>query len=249
MKKLELNVEELIAILKIQSESDSETEMRNHIVKKVGSIEGTTIEVDDSGNVIVEKGNAKLKACVCSHIDTVHSYSPSFRLTIEGNRISATPVGVGGDDKCGIYTCIELLKHCDNLKAIFFSQEEIHCVGSSAIDLRHFDNCKCLIEIDRRNASDLITSRRNSRTVSNEFMDDIRASVEDFGYVETQGFNTDVFTIQSRIAPKTLSAINVSCGYYNPHTNDEYILTDELENSVNFVKSVIDSLKDTVYTL
>jgi putative aminopeptidase FrvX len=249
MEKIKLNEQELLEILNIQSTRNESTDMRNHIIKKVDDIEGTTIEVDNHGNIIVEKGNAELKVCVCSHTDTVHNYSPTFRLKIEGNRISATSTGVGGDDKCGIYACIELLKHCDNLKAVFFSMEESGCIGASDIDLQHFDNCKCLIEIDRRNAYDLITFHLGVRTVSDEFTDDIRESVEQYGYVETQGLGTDVFRIQERMFSEKLSAINVSCGYYNPHKITEYILTDELEHCVNFVKSIIDSLRDTVYNL
>jgi putative aminopeptidase FrvX len=245
---MKLNKQLLIEILEIQSFKDSEVDMLNHVLAKVGNIEGTKIEVDDFGNIIVEKGDAPLKACVCSHLDTVHDYSPLFELIIDGVQISATPVGVGGDDKCGIYACIELLKHCDNLKAIFFSREEIGCIGSSNIDLRHFDNCKCLIGIDRKNSHDLITYR-SSRTVSDKCINDIATPILNYGYVETKGFGTDVFKIQSRLFPETLSAINVSCGYYNPHTNDEYILTNELEHSVNFVKAVIDSLKNIRYIL
>jgi putative aminopeptidase FrvX len=245
---MKLNKQSLIEILEIQSSAKMELNMRNHILTTTANIEGTNIEVDNFGNVIVEKGDAPLKACVCSHIDTVHRYSPSFELIINGDRISATPVGVGGDDKCGIYACIELLKHCDNLKAVFFSREEIGCVGSSHIDLKHFANCKCLAGIDRRNANDLITTYFD-RTVSDDFFNDIFASVLQFGYVETAGLTTDVFTIQSRMSPETLSAINVSCGYYCPHSNEEYILVNELEHSVNFVKSIIDSLQDIRYIL
>jgi hypothetical protein len=34
------------------------------------------------------------------------------------------PTGIGGDDKCGVYACLELLKELPNLKAAFFVSEE-----------------------------------------------------------------------------------------------------------------------------
>jgi putative aminopeptidase FrvX len=48
------------------------------------------------------------------------------------------PTGIGGDDKCGVYACLELLKELPNLKAAFFVSEETGCHGSKKADPNFF---------------------------------------------------------------------------------------------------------------
>ena len=44
------------------------------------------------------------------------------------------PTGIGGDDKCGIFICLELLKSLDKVKIGLFVSEETGCHGSSKCD-------------------------------------------------------------------------------------------------------------------
>ena len=73
--------------------------------------------------------------------------------------------------------------------------------------------------------------------------DFIKASgFEDFGYKFDEGSVTDVLTLLER--GLKISCLNLSCGYYHPHTDQEVTDIDELENCQNLVFHMIDTMTD-----
>jgi hypothetical protein len=53
-------------------------------------------------------------------------------------------------------------------------------------------------------------------------------------------FSTGSFSDISVLMPEAkLSAVNLSCGYYNPHTTTEYVLYDEMMDTVEAAKTLI----------
>lgn len=121
------------------------------------------------------------------------------------------------------------------MKCAFFVGEEIGCVGSSRVDLDFFRDCRFIIEPDRMNGHDLITSMMCGDVCSEDFIKDIGA--EKFGYVEEEGSITDVGElVESGVG---ISCLNLSCGYYAPHTDREYTNLAELENCLNFVRHIV----------
>ena len=50
---------------------------------------------------------------------------------------------------------------------------------------------------------------------------------------------TDVGTLKERQLP--VSAINLSCGYYNPHSDEEITVKADLLNCLHFVESIIEN--------
>lgn len=91
--------------------------------------------VDDMGNIYVTKQtdqNIGFFPCVVAHTDTVHNIDTiNIQETILPNTQNimkpslnafnneGKPTGIGGDDKCGVYACLELLKELPNLKGVF----------------------------------------------------------------------------------------------------------------------------------
>ena len=78
--------------------------------------------------------------CVISHTDTVHNIEVinvveemlpdaqgNVKLSLKAYNDDVNPTGIGGDDKCGVYACLELLKELPNVKAAFFVSEETGC--------------------------------------------------------------------------------------------------------------------------
>ena len=194
--------------------------------------------VDDYGNIIATKGESSLYPCFCSHLDTVHLYPNGFKLLYqeEKNRKylfacdnNKKSVGIGGDDKCGIFVCLYLLKRIDNIKVIFFSQEETGGIGSSNIDLKVFDDCKFLASIDRWNGHDFIDKYNNETTISNTLKKQISSLLKKYDYFSNYGLFTDCFNIMERGID--LSCFNLSCGYYSHHSQNEYVDLNELYNA------------------
>ena len=106
-------------------------------------------------------GNISHFPCVVAHTDTVHNIDTinvveeqlpnaqkEVKLSLKAYNNEGNPTGIGGDDKCGVYACLELLKELPNLKAAFFVAEETGCKGSSNADSKFFKNIGYVIQFD-----------------------------------------------------------------------------------------------------
>ena len=131
---------------------------------------------------------------------------------------------------------LKCLKKFDHIKAVFFVGEEVGCVGSGKCDMNFYDDCRYVIQCDRRNGDDLITSIGGwTQLCSPEFINDIKPEL--FGYKEECGLITDVGELKER--GLKVSAINLSCGYYEPHTDKEFVIKSEVLNCLAFVEHII----------
>ena len=242
-----MNTELLFQLYSIHSPSGSEKRMRKFLRKQAKRRGAQSIVTDAYGNLLITKGSAETFPCVAAHIDQVQNFhSKDFTVVQIGDDIIGwspkchKQQGLGADDKNGVFICLECLERFDNIKVAFFVGEETGCVGSSDVDLSFFSDCRFIIEPDRRGGSDLITSMFCGDVCSEKFVDAINAS--DFGYNEERGSVTDVGELVERGVG--ISCLNLSCGYYNAHTDEEMVILSELENCLNFVVRIIETCTD-----
>lgn len=144
---------------------------------------------------------------------------------------------MGADDKNGIWIALKCLESYDCIKIAFFVGEEIGCVGSSKTNMEFFNDVRFVIEPDRRERNDLITSISGMELCSEEFIND--TGYARFGYKPTDGLMTDVMELKER--GLEVSCINLSCGYYSPHTGNEFVVKKDLLNCLNFVRHIIET--------
>lgn len=231
----------------IHSPSGNEKKMRRFIIWWIKSnVPGATIVTDQIGNIYVKKGNAETYPCIASHIDQVQkTHSKDFQAMETDDIIFGFSLshrqqeGVGADDKCGIWIALKCLKKFDTLKAVFFVQEEIGCRGSAKADMQFFDDCRYVIQCDRRNGTDLITNIGGwTELCSEDFVNALGA--DKFGYKQAKGMITDVGQLKEN--GLAISAINLSCGYYEPHTDHEFVMKAEVLNCLAFVENIITNL-------
>ena len=230
-------ISNLMNLVSIQSESYNTKSMARHIVKIVQSIGGCTISYDSYKNIYVTKGKAKDYPCMVCHIDTVHDIVKAkvIPINVNGNIIAVNnntleQIGTGGDDKVGIHITLELLKQIDTFKCAFFLDEEVGCVGSSQADFDFFSNTRYVLECDRRGNDDFVNSISSTKLYTKEFSNDISKILKKYDRKETSGGMTDVL----EIAYETdLCVANMSCGYYKPHTDGEYINIDDVIATYN----------------
>lgn len=196
------------------------------------------IQMDEMGNITVSNNaqTASVAPAFCCHLDTVHGGLPEPEVIGDKVLISLNGHGVGGDDKCGVIACLEMLKRVP-CKAIFFREEEKGCIGSKAYDAKSLENNLFCIEIDRRNGCDVINNISGTQLCSEEFS---KRFLEHFKHGKlTNGMMTDVIQLDKA----EINMLNVSSGYYNPHTSHEYVLLDELYANIlcleAFAKDVI----------
>ena len=202
--------------------------------------------VDETGNIYATKGKAKDYPCLVAHIDEVHNKRPEDYTVVQvGNLIfglsenEAKTVGIGADDKNGIWINLKCLEKYKVLKAAFFIGEEIGCVGSDKADMDFFKDCRYVLECDRRGSSDLITEISGMKLCSDEFA---QAAITWMpGFHKTQGMMTDVMTLKEN--GLEVSAVNISCGYYHPHTDGEMTVISDLEYTLKVVQNIISHVK------
>lgn len=234
----------------IHSKSGNEKKMRKFIRRWINkNVENVVVTNDSSGNLYATKGSAENYPCLVSHIDQVqYNHSKDFSVCDNGDAFfgfsmsSKSFQGLGADDKNGIWVCLMCLKKYDNIKCAFFVGEEIGCVGSSKADMNFFNDCRFCLQIDRKGNSDLITEI-SSEMCSKEFLQDVNC--ESYGYKTTHGLMTDVDTLRNN--GLAISCVNISCGYYNPHTDEEFTIKNDLIKCLNFVEHIIEDCTK-VYT-
>ena len=228
-------------LYKINSHSGEEEKIRKFILSYVKKhYTGVKVNTDKLGNIYITKGKAKQYACIAAHMDQVGHYKGQIHVFRHNNIMlgigeHGEQVNLGADDKNGVWIALQMLKYESALKCAFFVGEEIGCTGSNDCNMSFFDDCKFVIQCDRRNGGDFI-----NETWSTELCDDNFVSPElkaKYGYKDTRGMMTDVETLKDR--GLKVACCNMSCGYYNPHTEKEFTDVKELINCLNFVREIV----------
>lgn len=225
----------------ICSPSNDENEIKAFIRKQIQHLP-LSIEEDEYGNLFITKGTAENYPCIAAHLDEVHI--PTERIIHEEEgRIFATdndfqPTGCGADDKNGIWIALQLLECCSALKVALFICEERGCVGAHNCDLRWFDNVRYVIECDRKGNSDFIINGRGQELCDSSFIPE--TILTEFNYFPSNGYTTDVVVLRER--GLSVPCCNLSCGYHNPHSEDEYTNIADLHNCLLMVKKIIHTL-------
>lgn len=243
MKK-ELNFELLKSLYKVFSPSMNEKKMRRFIKRHVNNnISGVTIVQDVAGNLLITKGESDSYPCICAHMDQVQRLHPKDFTCVENDNVifgyspkERKQCGLGADDKNGLFIALECLASYDVIKCAFFVGEEIGCKGSGAVDISFFDDCRYCIQVDRRGNSDMVTNIY-SEMCSEEFIHDVDCFSH--GYDISDGLMTDVAELRERGVE--VSCINLSCGYYEPHTDYEFTSKSDLQKCYDFVCHIIEN--------
>lgn len=184
-------------------------------------------EVENSDGFLYAKGDVPV--LLVAHMDTVHRQLPTNIVEIDG-KISS-PQGIGGDDRCGIFIIMNIIKklHCS---VVLCEDEESGGVGARKFTKSQFIDqldVNYIIEFDRMNANDAVFYSCDNP----EFTD----FVTDFtGFKTAYGSFSDI----SVIAPAAkIAAVNLSCGYYRAHTTDEYVVYEEMMDTVHTAEALI----------
>lgn len=238
--------ERLLNVLRIQSESYDVTRMNEFIINQV--IDMGLIPIIEKDNIYVTKGDVSNYPCIVSHTDTVHKIIPDEDFTILCDESSAmgynkhmkSASGCGGDDKVGIFICLELLRDIENIKVAFFRDEEVGCDGSYDADMSFFADVRFILQCDRKGNNDFVNEIYGAQLQSKRFKKDVSKIISLYGYHFASGMLTDVYALnQSGVS---VSVANMSCGYYNPHCDDEVVVFDDVENCLCMCHDIMVSM-------
>ena len=253
-KALRINTKLLIDTLSVQTYSNNETRMVEYLSDKLGEIEkemDLTLQKDTYGNIYITKGKADTYPCVVSHMDTVAPIVDRYSVHRDGdilfafNRDTKKQTDIGGDDKVGVFVCLQALKDFDNIKVVFYSNEEIGHLGSRYSIKNHKDfytDVNFVLQCDRKNDNDFIYHSGGHRICSEEFLSSCKPYTDALGFKPAIGISTDVDTLVA--GGIGVSAVNISSGYYNPHTNNSSVSVRDVARTYTLVFDILTNLGD-----
>ena len=241
MKKIDVKL--LFKVLGINTSSYKDGKILAFLIKWLNE-HNFTYTRDTFGNLYVQKGKPEpgfYYPCIVSHVDTVHDWKNEEYVQIKQSEevlyawdnLVKQQVGIGGDDLCGVFICLEALKTLPIVKVAFFRQEEIGCLGSEAADLNFFKDCGYIIQPDRLGNDDFSIEMAGLKVASQEFKATVKPVLEKFDYSFAKTSTTDVRTLVKRGVG--ISVTNISSGYYRPHTSTEVVNIDDVNTAFNLV--------------
>lgn len=192
---------------------------------------------DEFGNIYIgfNDKSAGLPILV-AHTDNV--LGPDKEPVFDLNRrcIKGVKNGIGFDDKAGIMAIIALWQHFKEQKfrIIFPADEETGGEGSRMISPKIYSDAKWILELDRKSNKDFIQTSGGTRLCSDEFAEKFL----DMGFELAEGLFTDVNIFKPQA--DYINMANISIGYYNPHTDQEFLDTVAFENTVDCVAEFIE---------
>jgi di/tripeptidase len=225
--------------------------------------------VDEFNNVYATKQESQdlpedfYFPCVISHTDTVHNIDTiniseemlpnaqrEIKLSYKAYNDQGKPTGIGGDDKCGVFACLTLLQELPYLKAAFFVSEETGCHGSLKASEDFFSNVGYGIQFDAPE-NWMITEKCFGQVL----FDRETEFFETCDKVLTEGMNqndmeymvhpyTDVYALRGKF---DFSCINISIGYYNYHTKNEYVVVEDVFNGIDMGRKMIENLGNKLH--
>lgn len=238
----------LIKLYEINAPSLKTQKMKNHIINVLRTMD--CLIRCKNGNIYATKGKSDDYPCIVAHMDEVHNPCRSKRIIVDvdndlifGFDTSTNDfTGIGADDKNGIWIALECIKRLDVCKVAIFRDEEIGCLGSLESDMMFFDDCRFVIQCDRRNSGDFITSIGFTELCDLSFYKYCDAAK--YGYKICEGLMTDVQTLKE--LGLGVASCNLSCGYYNPHTKCEFTRFGELVNCLNLVLHICEKIQHPI---
>ena len=200
---------------------------------------------DKNGNYTLVMGKDP-KVAYTAHYDTVHKVGGVQRVINKDGIISSEGNDcLGADCTSGIYLILEMIKIGIEGVYCIFADEEIGCVGSTAMaeDLKRsleqnlyhpLASCDIMISFDRMGDNSIITHQSGIRTASDEFAKSLSAELE-MGHIAD---NTGSYTDSNEFAKLIPECTNLSVGYQGQHTANEdqdFNYLEDLLYSLTFV--------------
>ena len=203
-------------------------DLKRYTVKQL--TETHNIVLDDDGFVFA-KGT--FPVLLVAHLDTVHKKLPS-KINFKNGAFSS-PNGIGGDDRCGIFMILEIVKQI-NCSVLFCEDEEIGGIGaekfiSTKFAENYIDAFNYIIEFDRKGKNEAVFYNCDNLDFENFI-------TKDFYKVDIGSFS-DISVVAPFLG---CAAVNLSCGYYKAHTKNEYVVWKQMIDSMN---AAIDILNRT----
>jgi tripeptide aminopeptidase len=212
---------------------------------------GHVVEKDAKGNVFMTKGRPAEGGrypLVCAHTDGVHAIHAMKIVPFKEDCLRAVDpitggaMGCGGDDKAGVFICLELMELQPVLKAAFFVGEEVYCKGSFAAAAPFFLDVGYCLEFDspQGNIVSYVCDGQQLFEEDGEFAEIAVPILDSHGMYDWQRHPyTDVAVLKRRF---DFTCINLPAGYYHMHSVNEYVNLLDVANAVTAGNTLVTAL-------
>lgn len=171
-----------------------------------------------------------------AHLDTVHLSKPNNIYFDPMEKVMWSPEGIGGDDRCGVFMILKLLKKYRPY-VLFTEDEEKGCIGANkVVDQILPPKVKFIIELDRRGNNDCVFYECDNEK--------FHEYIESFGFKTAIGSFSDICVLSDEW---DIASVNLSSGYYNEHSDKEIIRLDHMERTLNRVEKILEDEKSEYY--
>jgi len=190
----------------------------------------------DYQNFILIKGNCNIT--IVAHLDIAGDLPQNIIIRNGLIRQYGNSRNVlGGDDRAGVYICLEYLLNSEQRPHILFTtNEEQGCIGTKTMLEQMpsesvnniLENSMFFIQLDRRNHNDCVFYNYEPK----EFIE----YIENFGFKEQYGSYSDITELGEFY---NICGVNLSVGYNNEHTANETLNFHTLHATAIKTKSII----------
>lgn len=240
-------------LVSIYSPSRSEFSMIDYVFDALIKL-NFDVSIDKFGNIMAKRGEFTDKypytkyPILNAHMDTVQSeYDLLHRDFITYSKVmkiyhSHGMAMIGGDDKCGIgiiLSICNLIPKDMPIKVLFTVQEESGSNGIANIPSKWYNDCSFCFTFDRKGNNDIISEYCDRKMCSSEFLQQLIDISSNCGFKmhNEHGSIADTYYIS-----KHVTSVNISSGYYNPHTKNDYISMNDVNNIIFFALSCLNNI-------
>ena len=182
-----------------------------------------------------------LDVALVAHLDTVFDFPPHELFYDRDKDIILTlGQGAGFDDRAGVYAILKILTEWKDVPPtiIFTLGEEEYGIGAREVaasdNLRNeAKRLKYMIELDRQGKDDCVFYQCISK--------DFQNYVSSFGFKEQPGSYSDIYFLMDEWQT---CGVNLSIGYYDEHTDYEYLRPSQMEVTIIRVLKMLKDVKN-----
>lgn len=183
--------------------------------------------IEKDGEYLFARGS--LDVLTVAHLDTVHKYEPKMEEIYhdQEKNVLLSPVGIGADDRCGVFMIMNLIFNGYKPHVAFTWNEEVGGLGARTLATDYTlatlgADINFAIQYDRRgHAQSVYYSLYNG---------EFESYINSFGFTTNFGTYTDI----CEICPEWgIAGVNLSTGYMHEHTNGELVLLDTIKDTLS----------------
>tara|TARA_R110002051_G_C8691737_1_gene493151 strand:- start:686 stop:1507 length:822 start_codon:yes stop_codon:yes gene_type:complete len=248
-------------LLSVPTHTWKEDRLIEHVINYISSIGMVNYYQDGLGSLYITKGDSSTYPCLVAHLDSVHDITEmevieeqlpnaqgDLKLSLKAyDKEDGLPTGIGGDDKAGVFICLQLLEKLDSCKVFLPVAEETGCNGSKEADPEFFKDVGYAIQFDSTENDTMSKTLMGVKLYEekSDFFDSVKDIILEHGF--TKWLNhpyTDTMMLKKKF---NFPCLNFAAGYYNYHTSNEYVVIEDVENAINLGLKVVNTLGNKKY--